>query len=155
MKTILPIITLAVILFSCCTKKFCTGEYYKDIRIAFQGYSGTELEQITITEYDKASGQAIGPARVSHIGVQSGSPLLLGNAYTYGRDSFYLDQRYFIISRPNGSDTIKDISYQTVHHTINCNNCFGQRDMITDISNFSYTCRGRVYHESDTLLFVK
>ncbi len=155
MKTILPLIALATVLFSCCTKKLCTGEYYQNIKIAFQGYSSAELAQVTITEYDQRSDQALGPARIDHIGAQSDSLLLLGAAYTSNRDSFYLDQRYFIISRPDGSDTIKDISYQTVHHTINCNNCFGQRDMITDINNFSYTCRGRVYHESDTLLFVK
>ncbi|MBS1626207.1 MAG: hypothetical protein JST83_19455 [Bacteroidetes bacterium] len=140
---------------SCCTKKACSGSFFKQISIVFKGYSAAELNTIRITAYMKGTDSIVWPTPTLPYYTLQDSSINFGREYVAGKDSFYLDQRYFIISAPGRSDTIHNISYQYSHHTVNCNQCPGDNQPVTDVVNFSYQYNDLTHHEGDTVFIVK
>lgn len=148
-KTLLFILILYIIfsLASCCTKMGCLGAYYKEIIIVFRGASLNSL----IKEYDKNSGQLLNSYSISELSAPLNDSIAkIGFQFTH-MDSFYLNQRFFVINSPLETDTISNINYQSTHHTIICNRCPGDNQQITDIVNFSYTFKGHTYSDKDTI----
>lgn len=152
-------LSLMALLFvsSCCTKTGCLGQYYKEVKIVFVGYNKAELDSSSLKEYDKNSNRVLYSAAVNNSRYSDGYLVHLGSqflSFAQGKDSFYLDQRYFVLSLMGQKDTIRDISYQSYLHSSDCSNC-GKKDFITDVSNFSCSFRGRTYTDADTIYVVK
>ena len=135
---------------SCCTKVGCLGAYYKEIIIVLRGVGFHS----SVEEYDKNSGQLVLPNRVNMNFLQY-NVIRIGDNYAPHPDSFFLNQRYFIIHTPSETDTIENINYQSNHHTVNCNHCPGDHQLVTDIANFSFTFRGHSYTEKDTIFITQ
>lgn len=149
------LIVSSFLISSCCTKKKCLGNIYKEVTIVYKGYSGAELRAIRVSEYDKQTDSLVWPNKISYTTLIEDSILRLGQEYVAHPDSFYLDQRYFAIILPGHTDTIKNISYRHSHHTMNCNHCPGDNQLLTDVLNFSYEYNGVTHHEGDTVFVVK
>ena len=146
---------------SCCCKKGCVvnGLFInEDINIAFSGFTDRGYDSIYsgqinlgndsvfLKEYDLTSGQLLKSTLVT-------SPYLeLGQAYVL-KDSFYLNKRYFIITRPGETDTINNIAYQ-IELQPYCNNCIGDHNYAPRVANFTYNYIGHQHAYSDTI-FLK
>jgi hypothetical protein len=148
---------------SCCTKKECAQSVntFNEIRIVFPltqlqldsfyhnfGWQGFTLtrDSVYINEYNLQTGQLLSSTLLS-------SPdTSIGSGYVTPQLSFYLNQRFFTISRPGSIDTIGNISYTSNPVEYNCNNCPGEHDYKNTITNFAYTYKGKTCTAADTVL---
>ena len=163
---ILVVILIPVsVLSSCCTKKECaqSANTFNKIHIAFTGFTQLQYDSLnhnygwqgfTLTrdsvylkEYNLQTGQLLS------ITLLSAPDTSIGSGYvTSPQLLFYLNQRFFTISRPGETDTIGNISYTSKPVEYNCNNCPGEHDYSNIITNFTYTYRGRTLTAADTVL---
>ena len=92
---------------SCCTKVGCLGAYYKEIIIVLRGVGFHS----SVEEYDKNSGQLVLPNRVNMNFLQY-NVIRIGDNYAPHPDSFFLNQRYFIIHTHRKYKLPKQSSYR-------------------------------------------
>ena len=154
------ICTLLPLVFTkCCCKKECgNGRLLinEDIHIAYSGftdlgkdsvYSGLidlGKDSVFLKEYDLSSRQLVKTTLLT------GLYLDLGQQYVALNDSFYLNQRFFILTRPGETDTINNINYQIGRYEY-CSNCLGQHDYAPNVINFTYGYKGVKHSYSDTI----
>ena len=134
-----------IILAACCTKKFCLSPSPGDIHLAFRGFTGSGADSLYLNEYDKNGGLLLTTTPITQ-------PTLDLGTYDRYADSFYLNQRFFIITYPLHSDTINNINYQQYTYTINCNNCPGEKDVIWGIRNYTFNYNGVSHPQTDTIV---
>ena len=149
---------------SCCTKKECaqSANTFNEIRIAFSGITQQQYDSLNhyfgwqgftltrdsvyLNEYNLQTGQLLSSTLLS-------SPdTAIGSAYITPQLSFYMNQRFFTITRPGSIDTIGNITYTSNPVEYNCNNCPGEHDYKNTITNFTYTYHGRTLTARDTVL---
>jgi hypothetical protein len=149
------VLFFTLLLAGCCTKKLCTGRDHAVITVVFENYSGSDLSNIYLKEYDRISGLQLDSVSGKDYGVFL-KPNTLQLKFASGLvDSFSDNKRFYVISPLNENDTISDISYQVSNHAINCNHCPGENDIVHDVTNFSVLCKGRRYQDGDTIFLYK
>ena len=151
---------LTLVFTKCCCKKQCNKGgllINEEIHIAFSGFA-TDLskdsvysglidlgkDSVFLKEYDLSSGQLLQTTLLTQLYLD------LGQQYVAVNDSLYLNQRFFIVTRPGETDTINNISYQIGRYEY-CNNCPGQHDYAPTVTNFTYSYKDVKHSYSDTI----
>jgi hypothetical protein len=156
-------IIAASVTSSCCTKKECaeSANVFNEIHVAFSGLSQLQLDSLNhsfrwsgftltrdsvyLNEFNQQTGQMISSS------ILSAPDTGIGSGYVTPQLAFYINQRFFTISRHGVADTIGNISYTSNPMEYNCNNCPGEHDYKNTITNFSYTYQGKTYTSADTV----
>ena len=154
----------ASITTSCCTKKYCaeSSNAFNDIHISVSGltplqidslhqnygWSGFSLtrDSVYLNEFNLQTGQLLSSTILSSPDTSIGSAFVTSPQLT-----FYINQRFFTITRHGVADTIGNINYNSQPVEYNCNNCPGEHDYKNTITNFTYTYQGRAYTSADTV----
>ena len=155
---------LPMVFTKCCCKKQCGRGgllINEEVHIAYSGfptdlskdsvYSGlVDLgkDSVFLKEYELTSKQLL------HTTLLTGLYLDLGQQYVATNDSFYLNQRFFILSRPGETDTINNIFYQMSRYEY-CSNCPGQHDYAPTIASMTYSYRGQTHSYKDTIYIAR
>jgi hypothetical protein len=138
---------------ACCGKVFCDGRNSEQIVIVLNNVPDSDLFVINMKEYDKSTGTLLDSF--------SKNDYYIFPTYNTARliftsnqaDSFSNNKRFFVLNLRTQNDTISNINYQTNSYTINCNHCPGDNEIITNISNFNFTCNGKTYTDTAIITY--
>ena len=146
MKKHFALISCAVVLYGCCTKKKCGGPELPEITVKFSNLEPMMDNRVVLYTFES------GVMTDSSVTILSKEQPLLG---LFPFRSFKSDpERSFVIKWQNGQEEISHPQADFRKDKIKCNSCFPFGDgseTIDTFSNFTYQHGNETFHRFDTL----